>query len=108
MESMFGNLKMRYNILITNAVAILLLILFAVIINFKITDLLNTALWISHTEKVIATGHELMENLLNMETGERGYLITGREEFLKPFKNSENIFYKKLSEAKELVSDNPA
>lgn len=38
-----------------------------------------------HTISVLAQGHRLMEDLEMAETGQRGYLLTGNERYLKPY-----------------------
>ena len=43
-----------------------------------------------------------------METGERGFLIAGRDEYLEPYTGGIKSYKRLLSETKELVNDNPA
>lgn len=66
----------------------------------------ETTLWVEHTHKVIADAHHLMKLLVDMETGERGGLITGKNNFLEPFDNGKILWDKKLPLLKTLVSDN--
>jgi two-component system sensor histidine kinase/response regulator len=66
----------------------------------------ETTLWVEHTHKVIADAHHLMKLLVDMETGERGFLITGKNNFLEPFDNGKILWDKKLPLLKTLVSDN--
>ena len=104
----FHNLEVRQKILVGNSIAALILILFVLLIYLSTNQMLETTQWVSHTEEVIAYGHQLMEELLNMETGERGFLITGKKEFLEPYEKAQNDFRKTLDRTKILVSDNPA
>ena len=107
MLNWFQNLKIKNKILLGNAAAIFLLAGFALTVYSSVTSLKETQRWVSHTEKTIATGHKLMEGLLDMETGQRGFLITGKEEFLEPYTKCIKVFNRKIEEAKTLVSDNP-
>lgn len=107
MREWFRNLKMRTKIFVGNALALVLLMILAVTIYTTITSLLKSSDWVSHTQEVVSAGHELTQELLNMETGERGFLITGAEEFLEPYTKSMSVFANKLNGAKSLVSDNP-
>jgi signal transduction histidine kinase/ActR/RegA family two-component response regulator len=66
----------------------------------------ETTLWVEHTHKVIADAHHLMKLLVDMETGERGFVITGKINFLEPFDNGKILWDKKLPLLKTLVSDN--
>ncbi len=108
MMKRFSDLKLKNKILLGNIVAMGLLIVFAVAVYFSINTLMETSRWVAHTEKVISMGHELTEELLNLETGERGYLITGKDEFLEPYQSALIGFEGKLNRTLDLVSDNPA
>lgn len=63
---------------------------------------------VDHDMKVHALTYELEKNMVDMETGQRGYVITGQESYLDPYIEGKE----KLVELKEqlagLISDNPA
>ncbi len=63
---------------------------------------------IEHDAKVIANARQLLTLVVDMETGERGFIITGKEEFLEPYDDAVASFADLLDEEKALVSDNPA
>ncbi len=42
------------------------------------------AQWVAHTRQVLATLAELLANVTDAETGQRGYVITGEESYLAP------------------------
>jgi len=107
MQRWFYNLQMRNKIFIGNGIAILVLIIFSINIFFTIDQMQETSKLVIHTEKVIATGHNLLEQVLNLETGERGFIITGNDDFLEPYEHSHETFDQKILLAKNLVSDNP-
>ncbi|MCP3941377.1 MAG: hypothetical protein GY710_07830 [Desulfobacteraceae bacterium] len=71
----------------------------------KITDTNN---WVNHTKKVIATAHEILAGGVDMETGMRGYLITGKKEFLDPYKSGVKKFNGLVASLSQTVNDNPA
>lgn len=52
--------------------------------------------WNIHTYQVIGEADNILESLINMETGLRGYAITGQDTFLQPYNQGEidfqNIF----------------
>ena len=50
--------------------------------------LIHTAQVLTHAMRVINNATELMKASVDIQTGQRGYLITGDEEFLKPFYES--------------------
>lgn len=61
---------------------------------------------ITHTNMVIIEAKELLVYALDMETGMRGYLLTGNDDFLEPYKDGHKNFFKQLSIIKKKVSDN--
>ncbi|WP_438003204.1 CHASE3 domain-containing protein [Sorangium sp. So ce321] len=63
--------------------------------------------WDQHTYEVMLATSEIMESLLDTETGERGFVITGVESFLQPYRGGRDRFEKSLSRARELTRDNP-
>ncbi|AUX21475.1 methyl-accepting chemotaxis protein [Sorangium cellulosum] len=63
--------------------------------------------WDQHTYEVMLATSEIMESLLDTETGERGFVITGVESFLDPYRSGHDRFEKSLSRVRELTKDNP-
>ncbi|WP_437290009.1 methyl-accepting chemotaxis protein [Sorangium sp. So ce406] len=63
--------------------------------------------WDQHTYEVMLATSEIMESLLDTETGERGFIITGVESFLEPYRSGRDRFEQSMSRARELTRDNP-
>ncbi|WP_437817547.1 CHASE3 domain-containing protein [Sorangium sp. So ce1078] len=63
--------------------------------------------WDQHTYEVMLATSEIIESLLDTETGERGFVITGVESFLEPYRSGRDRFEQSLSRARELTRDNP-
>jgi len=61
---------------------------------------------VSHTHHVIATMRKLEKLKIDMETGQRGYIITGKENFLEPYRNAKKEWQNNFHTLKNLVSDN--
>lgn len=64
--------------------------------------------WTEHTHKVIAQASAIGAAMVDAETGIRGYLISGADNFLEPYRNSGKAFRSALDEAKRLTADNPS
>ncbi|MFC5322686.1 methyl-accepting chemotaxis protein [Bradyrhizobium oligotrophicum] len=64
--------------------------------------------WTVHTYQVMDQAKALVSAMVDAETGVRGFLIGGTDNFLEPYKNSDAAFKKALAEVKQLTSDNPA
>ena len=60
-----------------------------------------------HDAPVIANARQLSMLVVDMETGQRGFVITARDDFLEPYHSGAEEFDTLLEEEKELVSDNP-
>jgi methyl-accepting chemotaxis protein len=73
--------------------------------NIKLQD--ETIHWVNHTTKVIADANELLAHAVDMETGMRGFLLAGEDEFLEPYHAGKKEFYALLADLKKTVSDNP-
>ena len=61
-----------------------------------------------HTHEVISKSNEVLIDALNIETGFRGYLLSGEDIFLQPFKSAETKIYVDLDELTSLTKDNLA
>jgi methyl-accepting chemotaxis protein len=49
----------------------------------------------------------LLESLINIQTGERGFAFTGQESFLDPLNAGKKSFMERLEKIKKLTADNP-
>ena len=78
-------------------------------ISSKVTTnrLVEAVNWVTHTYEVKAKLKGLEKDLVDAETGQRGFIFTGREDFLEPYKNSQKVNGQHLRELKELIKDNP-
>ncbi|WP_417891463.1 methyl-accepting chemotaxis protein [Bacillus alkalicola] len=63
--------------------------------------------WNNHTYEVVIEAVEIEGSFVNMETGVRGFGITGDETYLEPFTQGLEEFDRHFSAIKELTSDNP-
>ena len=74
-------------------------------LNNKAQD--ESSLHVSYTYEVIMASEKLVTGLLNAETGERGYELTGKAEFLDPYlRHRDSVrYYDKM--LLQLTDDNP-
>jgi len=61
---------------------------------------------VAHTNQVLFSLETLLSTLKDAETGQRGFLITGDEGYLKPYENALSRVDRELAEFKELTRDN--
>src|SRR4051794_37234061 len=86
---------------------IFLLILLALIFLWQLNSLLDAAQWVDHTDQVITQAHTIQELLIDQETGLRGYVITGEQDFLEPYQRAQASIASTLGVLASLVSDTP-
>ncbi|ATQ76573.1 chemotaxis protein [Massilia violaceinigra] len=60
-----------------------------------------------HTYQVTAEVHGALEQLINIETGQRGFLLTGNPTSLEPYNSGKADFLKRVARATSLTADNP-
>src|SRR6516164_10355568 len=60
-----------------------------------------------HSLQVEAKATELLGQTQNLKIGERGYVLTGDDTFLKPYQSAIARIPGSLDELRSLVSDNP-
>src|SRR4051812_13581545 len=95
-------------IMVGFAVAFMLLVVI-VIATYQITnDLIEDNLLTTHTYEVIANLETAISLLVDAETGQRGYVITGDEGFLEPYNAATPHIEATLGELRRLTSDNPS
>ncbi len=103
----FSNLKTKPKVLIGVCAPLILLVAVGGVALFNIDKINQTGKWVDHTHKVLADATAIVAGAVDMETGMRGYLLAGREEFLDPYKNGEKQTYAGITALQKTVSDNP-
>jgi methyl-accepting chemotaxis protein len=100
-------MSIRSKLLVGFAVPVLFMTLIAAFLYVSVKQLLEHSGWVSHTQVAISYGSRLVGAMVDQETGERGFLVTGQEEFLEPYNAGKRSFAQTMSEAQAYVSDNP-
>jgi PAS domain S-box-containing protein len=77
-------------------------------LSYRITtDLVATEKWVAHTQEVMATletGHAI---LTDAEIAQRGYLLTGQNQFLADFQKAQSEVKGWIQQVRKLTADNP-
>ena len=74
--------------------------------NFGLVQ--ETTGWVDHTHEVLAAAAQLLADAVNMETGMRGYMLSGDESFLDPYIAGKATFFEDMQALQKTVDDNPA
>jgi methyl-accepting chemotaxis protein len=99
-------LKKRLTLTFTSILAVVGVLFAVALVNTG--KLRETIKWNTHTYNVLAQADSMLLNMVNIETGLRGFVAGGHEKFLEPFKAGEQAFGTAFKEAKSLTSDNSA
>ena len=86
----------------------LLVVIAVTIFSFKLfSDLLENSERVDHTHKVRGELEHLNSHLVDAEAGQRSYLITGEESYLKIYQSSLDQVEETLVDIKRLTVDDP-
>lgn len=108
MPSSVEGAKFRRRLVRAILLPVILLGLLTGFFLWQINRLVVAIGWVEHTDRVIAEANELQKILLDLETGMRGYLITGNPEFLAPYQQGRSKIEPAFDNLATRVSDNPA
>jgi methyl-accepting chemotaxis protein len=101
------NLNIKSKIVLGSSFALILIIVLSLIAYRSIGSLVETSEWVDHTHLVLENASTIEKLIVDMETGERGFLIAGKEEFLEPYESGKKQLSSILTITNDLVSDNP-
>ncbi len=83
-------------------------LLFAGYISFQNSKtLIDDTNWVIHTHEVKGNLDEVITNLIDTETGQRGYLITEDKKYLEPYNFALNEIDSNIDNLRRLTLDNP-
>ena len=87
--------------------ALAILIFVGVLSFLSMVQSIEDRQWVTHTHVVLEKLDGLLSDLLDAETGQRGYIITGEESYLQPYKDGFAHVHEDLRALRELTADNP-
>ena len=89
-------------------ICVLLLIATAVFTMRSLATVSAGNAWLVHTERVRLELGRILQFLTDIETAERGYIVSRDGHFLEPYEAALPTLPAELSRLKELIADNPA
>ena len=102
------NLSFQNRILFGFGTILFVMVLVAVVVFVGVRSLGKSFEWVDHTHRVLDKASQVTAAAVDMETGMRGFLLAGKDEFLEPYNSGKTRFYDLIDELKVTVSDNPA
>jgi len=103
---MFTNLKISTELLAAFSAVILTFAVVGGVSLWSAAKLERVEGWNTHSYQVLDASNNILASMINMETGARGFLLSGDESFLAPWQSGIKGFQSAWSRAKELTSDN--
>ncbi|WP_299672660.1 CHASE3 domain-containing protein [uncultured Roseobacter sp.] len=101
-----SNINTKSKVLLTAAIPLALMLIIGAVALINLNRMDRTQGWVDHTQNVLQSTTEIVMSALNMETGLRGYLLAGQEQFLDPYYGGRDDAFASLAELRQTVSDN--
>jgi len=87
-------------------IVLALMAIVSMVVYNSIHSLVDSSKWVNHTYEVIRNAESVGAAMVDMETGQRGFMITGKDEYLEPYNNGQKVFDQLIIKGQELTSDN--
>ena len=92
---------------ISVSLPLVLMSILTVIFIGLIFYLMSAVRSVDHVNQVIAQSHATLNIFIESETGQRGFLLTGKEDFLEPYNSSALSVEREIGSLKELAKSYP-
>ena len=102
---MRGGLTRRM-LVASGLLALVIATAFAVLLT-SVADLRTSERRARESEEVLVVANRLERLVVDLETGQRGFIITGQERFLQPWHDAQVAFPDQARNLQQLVADNP-
>ena len=102
-----GSQSLEKRSILWSAIGFGMLVLIAGIGVWTLRQVANSDAWVDHTREVISTNEQLLSDVKDAESAERGYIITGDEGYLEPFRSASADTPRSLEKLLQLTGDNP-
>ena len=96
----------KRNLLVGFSASLIILIISSAASFISIQNLLKSSNLVNHTNTVIIELNAIHAAMVDAETGQRGFLLTGEEEYLKPFEDARQRAIRHFDNARRLTADN--
>jgi CHASE3 domain sensor protein len=80
----------------------------ALLVNRTAGEVKRSFQWVTHTQEVQRAVQTLINSLVDAETGQRGYLLTQRANYLEPYESARSRIDGQIKELRAQISDNAA
>ncbi|GAA6135839.1 methyl-accepting chemotaxis protein [Oceaniserpentilla sp. 4NH20-0058] len=105
--NLLNKLSLKPKLLLGFGSIIGLMVIVTIIVYTSIKSMVDSSKWVNHTYEVIITANAVGAAMIDMETGQRGFMVTGLDEYLEPFNAGKQKFISLIKKGRTLTSDNP-
>ncbi len=107
MISTFNDLRFRSKLVLGFGLLLVLFLALLTLVYTNVNAMIESSKWVNHTYEVIRVAEGVQADMIDMETGQRGFMVTGEDEYLEPYKNGISVIASHVAKGQELTSDNP-
>lgn len=102
MSKIISNMKLGKKLFGGFAIVLLILGALSALSYMNFSKLNEANKWDKHTYEVLMELQNVLGEMVNMETGQRGFALTGNEASLEPFNSGKENFQTHYDKVKEL------
>jgi methyl-accepting chemotaxis protein len=88
------------------ALALAILVAIGTVTYRSTAKLTETAEWVIHTHRVLDELEGVLSGMQDAETGQRGYILTGDEKYLEPYRGAQVSVDQGIKSLRDLTKDN--
>ena len=100
------NSNFKRNLFVSSGLSIIILLISSTASFFSIRSLLDSNEWVKHTQEVIYNINEGRSVMVDAQGSMRGYLVTGKQDFLKRYENAQEDTNTYIDKLDDLTVDN--
>ena len=101
-----NNMSLKTKLAGGYGVVLVMMVAVTVVVERGIESLIHSSKWVSHTYEVIINANAVGAAMVDMETGQRGFVIAGKDGYLEPYNVGKGRFDELIEKGRELTSDN--
>ena len=107
MNSRLDHRQFRRFLVQATLIPVILLLVLAAVLLWEITHLLQVSQLVEHTDQVLTNANRLEKLHIDLETGLRGFLITGDDKFLDPHNRANEQIDPVAANIRQQVANDP-
>jgi len=103
----FGNWTVGKRLVLGFGLAALTLVVIALVSYRNAKLLIENDAWVAHSHQVRTELADLLSEMKDAETGQRGFIITGQDSYLEPYQSALTAIPRTFDDVRKLTADNP-